>query len=69
MEVHTGNKYQPDKPSKMEGFFVAAPSIVYESPSTYDKQDFSQIGGSYLLLANSATFFIYLHKKILRKCA
>ena len=43
MEVHTGDINQPNKPPKTEILFVAAPSIVYEDPASYDDRDLSDI--------------------------
>ena len=36
MEIHTGDERKPDKNSKTEVLFVAAPSSTYKDPGTYD---------------------------------
>ena len=59
MEVHTGDKNQPDKPSKTEVLFVAAPSTMYNDPSTYDGRDLSQIELGNQRLANFATLVLF----------
>ena len=68
MEVHTGDKTQPDKPSKTEVLFVAAPSTVYNDPSTYDGRDLSQIElGNHRFLP-VVSKFCYLGSILTRNC-
>ena len=68
MEVHTGDKTQPDKPSKTEVLFVAAPSTMYDDPSTYDGQDLSQIELGNQRFLPVVSKFCYLGTILTRNC-
>ena len=46
MEIHTGDERKPDKKSKTEILFVAAPPSSYKDPGTFDNQTLE----SYLLV-------------------
>ena len=43
MEVHTGDRNEPNKPPKTEVLFVAAPSTTYENPQTFDNRTLDDI--------------------------
>ena len=68
MEVHTGDKNQPDKPSKTEVLFVAAPSTTYNDPSTYDGRDLSQIELGNQRFLPVVSKFCYLGTILTRNC-
>lgn len=68
MEVHTGHYDQPDKPSKTEILFVAAPASTYNVPATFDGQDLNNVelgGGRYLPIVSK---FRYLGTILSRNC-
>ena len=67
-EVHTGHTNQPDKPSKTEVLFAAAPSTRYENPSTYDDRDLSNVEISNCRFLPIVDTFCYLGSILTRNC-
>ena len=68
MEVHVGHIEQPDKPSKTNILFVAAPASTYKEPATFDNQDFSNVelgAGKYLPIVDKVC---YLGTILTRNC-
>ena len=68
MEIHVGDVSLPDKKSKTEVLFVAAPPSVYKDPSTYDNRDLSNIplgGGKFFPVV---ALFCYLGSILTRDC-
>ena len=68
MEIHAGDRRSPEKPSKTEVLFVAAPPTVYSNPASYDGTDLTEIS-----LGNYQYFpvvekFCYLGSLITRDC-
>ena len=68
MDIHTGDVCFPDKKSKTEVLFVAAPPSTYKDPSTYDNRDVSNIelgGGRFFPVVER---FCYLGTILTRDC-
>ena len=68
MEIHVGDERCPEKKSKTECLFVAAPPSAYNDPSSYDNADLSNIklgGGKYFPVV---ALFCYLGSILTRDC-
>ena len=68
MEVHSGDYGQPNKPSKTEILFVAAPVSAYVTPSTFDNKNLSPIelgNEKYIPIVSK---FCYLGSLLSRDC-
>ena len=68
MEIHVGDERLPDKKSKTEVLFVAAPPSTYNDPSTFDNTDLSNIklgGGRFFPIV---ALFCYLGSILTRDC-
>ena len=68
MEIHVGDVSFPDKKSKTEVLFVAAPPSTYANPSSYDNRDLSNIelgGGKYFPVVERVC---YLGNILTRDC-
>ena len=68
MEVHTGHVDEPDKPSKTEVLFVAAPASRYVNPDTFDDADLTDLvlsNGRFIPIVDK---FVYLGTTLTRNC-
>ena len=68
MEVHVGDRIQPDKPSKTEILFVAATPKMYNDPITYDDTDLSPIELGNNMFLPVVDIFCYLGTVLTRDC-
>ena len=68
MEVHVGDRSQPDKPAKTEILFVAAPDKSYENPQSYDNTDLSPVELGNGLFIPIVERFCYLGTILSRNC-
>ena len=69
MEIHVGDVRNPDKKSKTEVLFVAAPPATYtNNPSTYDDKDLSNIDLGNGLFFPIVARFCYLGSILTRDC-
>ena len=69
MEIHTGDVRDPEKKSKTEILFVAAPLSTYKDPTTYDNVDLGVIplgGGRFFPIVAQ---FCYLGCLLTRDCS
>ena len=68
MEIHFGDERYPEKKTKTECLFVAAPPSAYKDSSSYDNVDLSSInlgGGKCFPIV---AFFCYLGCILTRDC-
>ena len=68
LEIHVGDINKPDKPSKTEILFVAAPPSAYKDPASYDSKDLSNINlgdGKYFPVVDK---FCHLGSILTRDC-
>ena len=69
MEIHTGDVREPEKKSKTEILFVAAPPSTYKDPTTFDNVDLGVIplgGGRFFPIVAQ---FCYLGCLLTRDCS
>ena len=68
MEIHVGDRTQPNKPSKTEVLFVSKPPKCYLDPTTFDGIDLSDITLGEHTYFPIVTKFCYLGSYITRDC-
>ena len=68
MEIHVGDRTQPNKPSKTEVLFVSKPPKCYLDPTTFDGVDLSDITLGEHTYFPIVTKFCYLGSYITRDC-